>query len=309
MPKISSSIILLLLTIIGYAQGQSVKFITPIGGTYLKDFYIVKYVDHDGKDPFGGNKTYPGHKGTDFEIRGFSQMDSLVPVFAAARGQVIFVNDGLFDRNTNWDIKNGGNYIILNHNDTLYTYYYHLKLHSIKVKLGDSVNEGQTIAYVGSSGMSAVPHLHFEVRTKTQVVVDPFIGRYNKTSQLWKNQLSYDKKRRVIASGFVPYVPKTTDSLQERIQQKSDFNIHDSIITHWIQIAGMKNKDILRTDWIQNDNLIWSNYITIKNPGGFDYNWFWIPNPVKLGMGSQGWICEVYLNNKLMKREKFSVTY
>ena len=54
-----------------------------------------------------------------------------------------------------------GNYIRLQHSDTLQTMYCHLS--QIDVQEGDAVEAGDTIGLVGSTGMSTGPHLHFEV--------------------------------------------------------------------------------------------------------------------------------------------------
>ena len=63
-----------------------------------------------------------------------------------------------------------GNYVIIDHGNNNFTLYGHCK--SIAVKVGDVVTQGQTIGYVGSTGNSTGPHLHFEIRLNGSVV-DP----------------------------------------------------------------------------------------------------------------------------------------
>lgn len=80
------------------------------------------------------------------------------PVYASADGYVI---------NSDWGIdgyyKGYGNCIFIAHFNGLYTLYAHLS--SRIVSEGDTVSQGQVIGYVGSTGNSTGPHLHFEVRT------------------------------------------------------------------------------------------------------------------------------------------------
>ena len=57
-----------------------------------------------------------------------------------------------------------GNYVIIQHGDGNYTLYAHLYHNSITVKAGDSVQQGQVIGKMGSSGNSTGNHLHFEIR-------------------------------------------------------------------------------------------------------------------------------------------------
>ncbi len=55
-----------------------------------------------------------------------------------------------------------GNYVLLRHSDDLYTFYGHCD--SLQVEAGTVVRQGETIGYVGSTGLSTGPHLHLEIR-------------------------------------------------------------------------------------------------------------------------------------------------
>ncbi len=58
-----------------------------------------------------------------------------------------------------------GNYVVIKHNDNVYSMYGHLKNQSSTVlKVGDKIKKGQKIGAIGTSGSSFFPHLHFEVR-------------------------------------------------------------------------------------------------------------------------------------------------
>jgi beta-lactamase regulating signal transducer with metallopeptidase domain len=63
-----------------------------------------------------------------------------------------------------------GIYLLIKHNDTFTTAYFHFK--NVVVKRGDKIEKNQTIGYVGSTGLSLFPHLHYEV-IKNGKPVDP----------------------------------------------------------------------------------------------------------------------------------------
>ncbi len=90
---------------------------TPVQGTYLKDYFIINYMDQDSiagraRDPFCGSKAYEGNTGIDFVIKDYKQIDEGVKVVAAAPGYVFKVVDSEFDRNTTSNPALGfGNYI------------------------------------------------------------------------------------------------------------------------------------------------------------------------------------------------------
>jgi murein DD-endopeptidase MepM/ murein hydrolase activator NlpD len=57
----------------------------------------------------------------------------------------------------------GGNHIILELEKGRYAFYAHLQPGSLRVKAGDRVKQGQTMALLGNTGNSTEPHLHFHV--------------------------------------------------------------------------------------------------------------------------------------------------
>ena len=57
----------------------------------------------------------------------------------------------------------GGNCIKIKHNSTYETVYAHMKSFAKGIKVGKKVRQGDIIGYVGSTGMSTGPHLHYEV--------------------------------------------------------------------------------------------------------------------------------------------------
>ncbi|MCR5215745.1 MAG: peptidoglycan DD-metalloendopeptidase family protein [Lachnospiraceae bacterium] len=96
-------------------------------------------------DPVTGSYSAP-HRGTDIAA------PTGTPVVAAASGLVTAAG---FNASM-------GNYVVISHGDGISTRYYHNS--SLAVSEGQAVSAGQTISYVGSTGWSTGPHLHFEVR-------------------------------------------------------------------------------------------------------------------------------------------------
>ncbi len=81
---------------------------------------------------------------------------------AAPEGQqIIATGDGIIVEATFDKENKKGNYVVIKHNNTFTTFYSHMK--SISVKAGDKVTKGQVIGYIGNTGTSTGPHLHYEV--------------------------------------------------------------------------------------------------------------------------------------------------
>lgn len=90
---------------------------------------------------------YKNHGGTDI---GASYGSS---IYAADSGTVVTVG---------YDANGYGNYVMIDHGNGMQTLYGHMS--SVAVSQGQSVSKGQTIGYVGSTGLSTGAHLHYEVR-------------------------------------------------------------------------------------------------------------------------------------------------
>lgn len=106
-------------------------------------------------------KTPKNHNGVDFA----APVDT--PVFAAGKGTVIFA---AFNGRSP---KSGyGNLVKIDHGDGLVTHYAHLNGFAPGILPGAAVTQGQAIGYLGSTGGSTGPHLHFEIRVD-EAYVDP----------------------------------------------------------------------------------------------------------------------------------------
>jgi len=112
---------------------------TPINGARLSSSFGMR------KHPIlGFNKM---HKGTDFAA------PSGTPIMASGSGTIT---------RARW-CGGGGNCIKIKHNSTYETIYAHMKNFAKGIKEGRKVKQGQIIGYVGSTGRSTGPHLHYEV--------------------------------------------------------------------------------------------------------------------------------------------------
>ena len=127
---------------------------------------------------------YDEHDGSDFILAGgFPVMDAgSATIIAAADGVVKFTRDGQYDRcfGTFDGVDCDGhpkvaNAVTLEHADGSLSRYWHMKKDSVAVAVGDQVVRGQTLGLVGSSGISSLPHLHFEVEDADGFVVDPYV--------------------------------------------------------------------------------------------------------------------------------------
>jgi len=94
----------------------------------------------------------------------YSEEES-INIIAAKGGTVFFATSDSTTIDSEY-----GYYVVIEHSDGLYTYYGHLAPNSITVKQGDEVAQGQVIGRMGSSGNTASPKLHFEMREGGQLV-------------------------------------------------------------------------------------------------------------------------------------------
>ena len=112
---------------------------TPINGARLSSPYGMR------KHPIDGfNKM---HRGTDFAA------PEGTPIMASGDGVVV---------KASW-CGGGGNCVKIKHNSSYSTIYAHMSKFAGSAKVGNRVRQGQIIGYVGSTGKSTGPHLHYEV--------------------------------------------------------------------------------------------------------------------------------------------------
>nr|WP_281847540.1 peptidoglycan DD-metalloendopeptidase family protein [Nitratiruptor tergarcus] len=136
---------------------------------------------------------YRAHLGVDFGARRGT------PVMAAGSGRVVFAGR-----------KGGyGNVIIIAHRDGYKTLYAHLSKFRRNIRAGKYVKQGQIIGYVGSTGLSTGPHLHFGLY-KNGRAINPL-----KVVRITKSRLSGKELRK-----FKKIVNRYKEELNELVQKR-----------------------------------------------------------------------------------------
>lgn len=219
--------------------------------------YVDMGPDDDKKtDPACLNRTYDGHKGTDFMILDEKSMEKGVNVITPLAGTVTRIRDGEPDQ---WstdeqlkEIKNQrkecGNAILVDHGDDLQTIYCHLKNGSVQVKPNQEVGQGDVLAQVGLSGLTQFPHLHFGIIKENQII-DPFTGQNNtqecgkKRGTLWNSDLEITYQPFVIQNlGFSTDIP-ALDTIEKDGSSPSEISLDSNILTFWVTLFGVQEGD------------------------------------------------------------------
>ncbi|MGI9238154.1 MAG: peptidoglycan DD-metalloendopeptidase family protein [Woeseiaceae bacterium] len=180
-------------------------YFTPEGNSVRKAF-IRNPVDFTRiSSNFNPNRRHPilntirAHRGVDYAApRG-------TPIKAAGDGKVIF-------RGT----KSGyGKAVILQHGGNITTLYAHMSGFAAKARLGSRVQQGQTIGYVGATGLATANHLHYEYRINgvhrnprtvslpdAEPIADEYRERFFATAKPIIQELEQFKRTQVASVGF-----------------------------------------------------------------------------------------------------------
>lgn len=161
------------------------QYYSPEGGSLEKAF-IRKPVDNSRiSSGFSRGRVHPilgtvrPHKGVDFAaLRG-------TPIKATAEGKVLFIGT----------LNGYGNTIIIRHNEKYKTLYAHMEGFANGLRSRSIVTQNQVIGYVGTSGLSTGPHLHYEFHIN-DIPVNPLGSEvpYAKESFLRINQADFARK-------------------------------------------------------------------------------------------------------------------
>ena len=134
-------------------KNDNISYYTPEGesmlGTFLRSpVEFSRISSRFGKRKHPILKTWRAHNGVDYAAR------TGTPIRSTADGKVVSVGT-----------KGGyGRTVVINHAGRFSTLYAHMNGYAKGIKKGSRVKQGQTIGYVGSSGLATGPHLHYEFR-------------------------------------------------------------------------------------------------------------------------------------------------
>ncbi|MBC8048330.1 MAG: peptidoglycan DD-metalloendopeptidase family protein, partial [Fimbriimonadaceae bacterium] len=186
-----------------------------------------------------------------------------------ADGEVIYIEDGYFDRNCGSgthtlgdeaDFNGGyyGNFVALRHDDWSITVYAHLKEGTVAaLEDGDEVVTGQFLGKLGSSGNSSGPHLHFEVRPcEGCTYIEPWFDTEgcndDVTESQWIDQIPYTEPQliRVTTHDELPEFKDCVDyesGSNENVNFSNHFNVGANLY------IGVSMRDFLVGDGLDID--------------------------------------------------------
>ncbi len=170
----------------GYYDENGNGAIKSLKRTPINNAKITSKFSRNRKHPVLGYTR--AHKGVDFRA------STGTPIPAAGAGRVIA-------RSYN---RGHGNFVKIRHNGSFETLYAHMSKFAKGVNVGTTVRQGQTIGYVGSTGYSTGPHLHYEI-IKDGVHVNPMTVKLPAISNLGKE----DKKK------FLEYRQTLDDGIKQ----------------------------------------------------------------------------------------------
>ena len=150
-----------------------------------------------------------GHLGVDIvaDIEGVHRTDYVV---AHSGGRVVDIQTGQPHNPGSSGMASYGNYVQVQHDDGYTTFYAHLD--SVYVSVGDYVDRGQRLGYMGNTGNSYGAHLHFEVRTSiagsTRVNPEPYLDSNLPSSGGYTGVITYQAYN----GEWLPEVDKCDDT-------------------------------------------------------------------------------------------------
>lgn len=165
----------------------------------------------------------------------------LCNVLAHSDGVVVWIQTGQKNNRKATGNASYGNCVKIKHNNGMFTLYAHLK--SVNVSLNEKVKKGQVIGYMGNTGNSSGAHLHFEVRNKNNVRIDPtpylegdFSNNkkityqvYDNVKKKWLNQITAGE-----GNGILSYAGNFGNPISGIKIDKLKYRVHDKVKNKWL---------------------------------------------------------------------------
>lgn len=144
-------------------------------------------------------------------IMGYSRMHRGIDFAAATGTPILAAGDGIVAK-AGW--SNGyGNLLQIKHNATFTTAYGHTSRFAAGIRPGVRVRQGQVVAYVGTTGMSTGPHLHYEI-LQNGAQVNPAGAKFNTSVALTGRELqNFRSKTAAVKSQFARLTPNSSVAL------------------------------------------------------------------------------------------------
>ena len=255
------------------------KMVETIPG--YNDFYAYSnFVDHDDssgvQDYDCKTKTYDGHLGVDiftFPFAWHLYENDLVHVVSMFEGRVLLKQDDNFDMNCSPEGQ--WNSVFVEHEDGSVMIYGHLKSGSLTTKqIGETVEKGEYLGVVASSGFSDGPHLHIEYYDEDVNLLDPFEGDCNSlnSNSLWESQPVHTNPK-INAVLTHNSQPRVDCGLSNEVSDLSNsFQPNDEIFAG-VYITDYQAGDVIVTEVYGPDNNFYGGFNSFNNNESF--NWFW----------------------------------
>ena len=262
---------------------------------------IANFVDHDPSagvlDFACGSRTYDGHGGTDFTLGVFrwAMMDAEeVEIIAAAPGTIVLKQDGNFDRQClplNQLPPNAApNFVAIRQDDGLLAYYMHMKNGAVTgLPVGTHVETGTHLGFVGSSGRSTRPHLHFELNTADPgrlggpTAVDPFAGACAAAATLWANQWEAQADPRLTSlttHNAPPVIPSDNCDTTGQVPNYAESFAPGDTVYGVVTLHDQRPGDVVSLQFIKPDGTVFSQGRTGSPTSGILESTYWFRSTV-----------------------------
>ena len=186
------------------------------------------------------------------------------PVVAPSDGTIVEIDSDIFDNQIGKvDLENNwGNSIVIKHADHFYCQLSHLKKDSIQVTVGQTVKQGELMAYVGNSGRSPYPHLHMQFQSNPSIGSETIDYPFSSLVIDRSNEIMFETVSRPLKGDNV------SNLLVDDILVDAFSFTPGSELVFEVERSGRK----IETSWVSETNISNSSYLLCKDTG--DKLWF-----------------------------------